>query len=110
MKLEIEVKRIRSSVTQGEAAVYVNGEKVVQFGDKIEIIKEGQPYYGEKIGDWASVKPDADFIKGLLWHPLDNYYHHSDKVKEILDTGEKGKREDNKEGKGSATQITAPEI
>ena len=29
MKLEIEVKRIRQSVTQGEAAVYVNGEKVV---------------------------------------------------------------------------------
>ena len=27
MKLEIEVKRIRGSVTQGEAAVYVNGEK-----------------------------------------------------------------------------------
>ena len=32
MKLEIEVKRIRGSVTQGEAAVYVNGEKVIQFG------------------------------------------------------------------------------
>ena len=50
MKLEIEVKRIRGSVTQGEAAVYVNGEKVIQFGDRIEIIKEGQPYYSEKIG------------------------------------------------------------
>lgn len=85
MKLEIEVKRIRFSVTQGEAAVYVNGEKVIQFGDKIEFIKEGQPYYSEKMGGWASVTPDADFIKGLLWHPLESYYHHSDKVKEILD-------------------------
>ncbi len=85
MKLEIEVKRIRGSVTQGEAAVYVNGEKVIQFGDRIEIIKEGQPYYSEKIGGWASVKPDADFIKGLLWHPFDDMYHYSDKVKEILD-------------------------
>ncbi len=69
----------------GEAAVYVNGEKVIQFGDRIEIIKEGQPYYSEKIGGWASVKPDADFIKGLLWHPFDDMYHYSDKVKEILD-------------------------
>lgn len=85
MKLEIEVKRIRSSVTQGEAAVFVNGEKVIQFGDRIEIIKEGQPYYSEKIGGWASVKPDADFIKGLLWHPLENCYHFSDQVKKILD-------------------------
>ena len=85
MKLEIEVKRIRGSVTQGEAAVYVNGEKVIQFGDRIEFIEEGQPYYSEKIGGWASVKPDSDFIKGLLWHPLDDTYHYSDKVKEILD-------------------------
>ena len=85
MKLEIEVKRIRFSVTQGEAAVYVNGKKVIQFGDKIEIIEEGQPYYSEKIGGWASVMPNADFIKGLLWHPFESYYHHGDKVKEILD-------------------------
>ena len=85
MKLEIEVKRIRGSVTQGEAAVYINGEKVIQFRDKIEIIKEGKPYYSEKIDGWASVISDADFIKSLLWHPLDSYYHYSDKVKEILD-------------------------
>ncbi len=31
MKLEIEVKRIRESVTQGGAAVFVNGEKVRLF-------------------------------------------------------------------------------
>ncbi len=84
MKLEIEVKRIRESVTQGGAAVFVNGEKVICFGDRIELIKEGQPYYSEKIDGWASVKPDADFIKGLLWHPFDDN-HYSDKVKEILD-------------------------
>lgn len=85
MRLEIEVKRIRMSVTQGEVAVYVNGEKVIQFGDDIQLIKPGQTYYGEKIGNWASVKPDAAFIKGLLWHPLENMYHYSDKVKEILE-------------------------
>lgn len=85
MKLEIEVKRIRFSVTQGEAAVYVNGEKVIQFGDTIKMISPGDKYYGEKYGDWASVVPDADFINGLLWHPYDDYYHHSDKVKKILE-------------------------
>lgn len=85
MKLEIEVRRLRGSVTQGEAAVYVNGEKAIQFGDTIEFIKEGQPYYSEKIGGWASVIPDSHFIKGLLWHPFEDMYHYSDKVKEILD-------------------------
>lgn len=85
MKLEIEVKRIRQSVTQGEAAVYVNGEKVIQFGDDIQMVEPGQKFYGEKIGNWASTKPDAAFIKGLLWHPYDDMYHYSDKVKEILE-------------------------
>ena len=33
MKLVIEVKRRRTSVTQGEADVYVNGQKAVTFGD-----------------------------------------------------------------------------
>lgn len=85
MKLEIEVKRRRSSVTQGEADVYVNGERVITFGDDIQIIEPGQPYYSMKIGGWASVIPDAKFIRGLLFHPYDDVYHYSDKVKSILD-------------------------
>ncbi len=84
MKLEIEVKRIRGSVTQGSADVYVNGEKVMQFQDDIQMIKPGKMFYGEKIDDWASVVPDANFIASLLWHPWDNMFHYSDKVKEIL--------------------------
>lgn len=73
MKLEIEVKRTRTSVTQGEASVYVNGRMVARFGDDIEIIKEGRPYYGDVIGGWASTKSDAHFIRGLLWHPHNDY-------------------------------------
>lgn len=88
MKLEIEVKRVRGSVTQGEAQVFVNGELAVTFGDDIRIIPEGQKYYGENIGGWASVVPDGRFIKGLLYHPLDDYYHHSDKVIEVLEREE----------------------
>lgn len=85
MKLEIEVKRRRRSVTQGEAEVYVNGEKVISFGDTIEIIKDRQPYFSEKIGGWASTIPDERFIRGLLYHPYDEIYHYSDRVKSVLD-------------------------
>lgn len=59
MKLEIEVKRRRFSTTQGQADVYVNGEMVISFGDTIEIINDGQPYYSEKIGNWASIVPES---------------------------------------------------
>ena len=85
MKLEIEVRRERSSVTQGSARVYVNGELAITFTDDIELVKDGQPFYSEKITGWASVIPDEKYIKGLLYHPLDNLYHYSDRVKEILD-------------------------
>ena len=84
MTLDFTVKRERSSVTQGSATVYLNGEKVLTFGDKIELIKDGQSYYGENIGGWASVIPDNDFINGVLFHPYDDIYHYSDKVKEII--------------------------
>ena len=50
MKLVIEVKRRRMSVTQGVADVYVNGQKVITFGDEIEMIKEGERCYGDNIG------------------------------------------------------------
>lgn len=85
MKFEIEVKRRRMSVTQGEADVYINGKKVISFGDTIEFIKDGQAYFGEKIGGWASVIPDERFVRGLLYHPYDDIYHYSDIVKSVLD-------------------------
>ena len=85
MKLEIEVKRRRFSATQGQADVYVNGEMVISFSDTIEIINDGQPYYSEKIGNWASTVPDPMFIRGLLFHSYDDVYHYSEKVKRILD-------------------------
>ena len=84
--LRFEVRRARPSVTQGSASVYINGEKVITFRDEIEIIKPGERFYGELIGDWASKKPDANFIRGLLFHPYDGVYHYSDGVKKIIDT------------------------
>lgn len=78
--LTIEVIRSRSSVTQGDANILINGRLTATFEDKIEIIRDGQPYFGTMIGTWASVKPDSDFIKGLLYHPHDSIYHYSDAV------------------------------
>lgn len=84
MLLEFTVKRNRASVTHGTATVFLNGQDVITFVDNIELIKDGQTFYGENIGGWASVKPDEDFIKGCLFHPFDDVYHYSDKVKKIL--------------------------
>lgn len=84
MILEFTVKRNRASVTQGTATVFLNGQEVLTFGDKIELIKDGQAYYGDIIGGYASVTPDENFIKGCLFHPYDDIYHYSDKVKKIL--------------------------
>lgn len=66
MKLEIEVRRNRISVTQGFAEVWMNGERVVSFGDEIEIIPEGEKFYGPLIGGWASRKTDSGFIIGAM--------------------------------------------
>lgn len=84
MIIEFTVKRNRASVTQGAATVFCNGQEVLTFADSIELIKEGAPFYGENIDGWASVKPDEAFIKACLFHPHDDIYHYSDKVKKIL--------------------------
>ena len=84
MKIEIEVKRRRMSVVQGAADVYINGQEVASFGGDIRMIPEGERYVGEKIGCWASVKPDTDFILGMQYHPYDEIYHYSEKVKQAL--------------------------
>ena len=72
----LRVERLRGSVTQGEAAVYCNGEKVVQYGDPIYLrtkdgrlvngfnemqdnLKPGE--YGPIIGGWGSIKSDFVF-------------------------------------------------
>jgi hypothetical protein len=88
VKLVIEVKRRRMGVTQGEADVYVNGQKVITFGDKIEMNKEGERCYGENIGGWGSKKPDSAFIAGYLWHPHDELYSYREKLERILTDGE----------------------
>ena len=85
MRVDIEVKRVRASVTQGEAQVYMNGHYVMSFGDTIEMVKDDAPYYGANIGGWASVKPDTDFIRGLLCHKYEEIYKVHEKIGAVLD-------------------------
>ena len=46
MEIKITVERRRGSVTQGMVDVLINGEKVMDFGDTIELIKPGEEYHG----------------------------------------------------------------
>lgn len=84
MKLDFEVKRARTSVTQQEAHVYCNGEFVAIFADTPKMIQNGEKYYGPIIGKWASTTPDAKFIHAVLFHKHDDLYHLSDGIKKIL--------------------------
>ena len=85
MKIVFEVRRVRPSATQGEAHVYMNGHFVTNFGDDIQLIKDGEPFYGEKIGGWASTKPDIAFIRGTLCHPYEKVYDYHRRLHNVLD-------------------------
>lgn len=65
MEQTFEVKRIRYSVTQGEAAVYMNGKKLIQYGDTITLNHANK--YGPIIDGWASRLPDDVFIQSAIW-------------------------------------------
>ncbi len=96
MAIKIEVKRERASVTQGRAAVYVNDQKIISFGDDIYLDNgdgtftngfktvENVQHYGKVISGWGSITPDSGFIMGLLYHPYDNLYHHSELFKKAI--------------------------
>ncbi len=75
------VERLRSSVTQGEAAVYGTNNKIVQYGDEMWLrtkngtlvnglrevpdnLKPGN--YGEILNGWGSIKTDEDLIKSAI--------------------------------------------
>ena len=65
MNITISVVRYRNSVTQGGAYVLINGERVFEFGENIQLIKPGEKFYGENIDGYASTISDAEFIRGF---------------------------------------------
>ena len=86
-RMDVTFERARQSATQGEVKMYVRGNYVLNFGDKIDLIRKGdnKEYYGADIGGWASVKPDSSFCLGLVWHPYDEIYHYSDMVRKAME-------------------------
>lgn len=81
--LNITIERVRMSATQGEVKVFINGEYILSFGDRIVLTKwESDPgsYYGDDIDGWQSSEPDSGFVLGLIWHPFDHVYHYSDQI------------------------------
>lgn len=99
MKLCFEVERRRGSVTQGEAAVLLNGQEVIIFGDCIDLCPNGQTRgkeYGENIDGWQSVKSDADFLRGVLFpHPV-NEKRINERIAEILNRTAQRRKDDEK--------------
>lgn len=85
--LDITTERVRMSATQGEVKVFINGEYILNFGDNIVLLERGaspEDYYGADIGGWRSSQPDSGFVLGVIWHPLDYVYHHSEKACKAL--------------------------
>lgn len=79
-KWVVRVRRITSSETQGYFTVSVNGNDVLTFGDDKQIGLDGK---------WHSKYSDAELGKILcaaLWHPKDDIYHYSDKMREAFIT------------------------
>lgn len=93
MEIKITVERRRSSVTQGTVDVLINGEKILDFEDKIEIIPPGGKYYGELIEIWASVEPDTTFISKALY-PNYDCCNFSELVKKALAKAELKEQQD----------------
>lgn len=82
MQIIFTVKRNRQSVTQGTATVCMNETEVITFGDQIELITDGKSFFGQKIGDWASVKSDKDFIRAVIC----DKGNMNDEIERILDS------------------------
>lgn len=96
----LRVERLRGSVTQGEAAVYCNNDKIIQYGDSIylrtqrgtlvngyeEIPDDLQPgEYGAILDGWGSIKSDYVFASAAIrQYPKEIY-------KALLDMLEKNK-------------------
>lgn len=76
--MTIEVKRIRESVTQGSATIYINGKEVITFRDDMYLDNgdgtftsafktvKNVHHYGKVIQGWGSIIPDSNFILCLL--------------------------------------------
>lgn len=85
--LSVRIERKRSSVTQGECAVYINDVYITNFADEIVLVPEctdKHEFFGDDIGGWMSSKSDATHTLALFWHPKEELYHFNRLVCEKL--------------------------
>lgn len=69
----------------GAADVYLNGELMANFFDKVVKVNPGDVIFTDIVNGMGSPIPDALFVKALLYSPGDDICHLSDKVKAVLD-------------------------
>ena len=79
MQYVFTVERVAHSVTIRDAIVKLNGEHIVTFDDRSVLGDDGE---------WHSVHTDGEFILAALYHPNDDIYHYSDRVRAILERKE----------------------
>lgn len=96
MTLNFEVRRNRSSVTQGSATVLLNGQEVITFGDDMYLKKndgtftsafkqvDNAEHYGEVAGGWGSIRSDEYFINAVLFPFYTNAEIIKSKIQNIL--------------------------
>ena len=74
----IEARRTRSSETQGNVHIFLNGKDMgMNFADEMILVD----------GKWVSTTPDEElgrFVYACLWHKLDNTLHYSDRFKDVF--------------------------
>jgi len=94
----LSVKRIRPSVTQGYAAICVDGTEVLNFADEMFLrCKDGTfsngfrtldpadvPFFGYEVSGYGSMHTDEDFLRAAIAHLLDSFYHYSDMLRKAL--------------------------
>lgn len=86
MEIKVEIRRWRTSVTQGGVEIKIGGRVVCpHVHDEIKLLKDGDTYYGEEIGGWASTTPESYFAKMVIdpegWGP---YKDVEAKIKDAL--------------------------
>jgi hypothetical protein len=86
MKAIFEVKRLKQSVTQGVAVVFLNSFEIAVFADVYAIGGiHGDGFCMGKDGElqWGSVKPDETFIMAALFPNETRRKYYPDEVAKI---------------------------
>ena len=77
----IRVNKLSQSATQGEYQITINDTEIIRFAAKKELGKDGEYHFDIPDNELGRL------VLSLLYHPMDNLYHYSDKVREVFGKG-----------------------